>query len=304
MKKTSRDWVSVHLFCDRECFDVLRIGVQRFLILNRKFFKMFFFIRYSENGFHIRLRILPSKYASVHDLKDKIRSYFCDLIIFDEIDLSFKKVYFVHFVDYIPEFTRYGGESNIFLVEKMFYFSSLTVLNFYNLILPKYIRNSYDLLYSFSLIFALKMNLIFIKSFNLSLNYELNFYKRNVSIWLPSVRYGSKIDYSDIQIFNLFETSFENLDPNLINSLLDFYANLCENIITDRNLIDWHKKCLYFSKRFKSVYCDINEFENSFFSIGQSIIHMTNNRLGVLNGDESFLSYIATRILNKFHVGL
>lgn len=119
-------WLSVHLHFDGSIFgdecDRLLLEVVKPIVAcceARCWSQRWFFVRYSEGGSHVRLRIA----ASVETLEEKI-----ELLVADYSESS-GIVTRVEWVPYEPELERYGGTLGVALAEYQFIASSRTALD-------------------------------------------------------------------------------------------------------------------------------------------------------------------------------
>src|SRR5689334_7949597 len=149
------NWISVYIFHDLS-FEKVLIELVKPLILqleNESLLLSYFFIRYWENGPHIRLRVLPNCNADQIEIINQIESYSSTYFNgLKEKDLN----YSIEFNEYIKESGRYGGKEGILIAEKHFKDSSETVIK----ILNDY-NDEWD--YSLAISFALQMHIIFSK---------------------------------------------------------------------------------------------------------------------------------------------
>ena len=114
-EKSQFKWLSVYIYYEGNLDIVLCKLIKPFLneVLN-KYIKHCFFIRYYENGSHIRLRL--KGYLSTLDnsvwpiLENMANDFFSNSI-------KQNKSAYLKIDPYIPEFDRYGGEIGIEIAE-------------------------------------------------------------------------------------------------------------------------------------------------------------------------------------------
>jgi thiopeptide-type bacteriocin biosynthesis protein len=159
----TRSWISIHIFysIDQNPLLVECIGPMMSELCTQGLVQRYFFIRYWENGPHIRLRLLPQPGADEALIKsimtDRLEDFLARKPVFfkmpGQVGPSWRKWFILEygedvfrtkygpsgvipqypdntfrFIDYIPEWDRYGGEQGVDLAERHFHQSSLTVL--------------------------------------------------------------------------------------------------------------------------------------------------------------------------------
>lgn len=170
---------------------------------------------------------------------------------------------------YLPEIDRYGGEGNMTQCEFFFIRSSCLVKNIY-------IENK-SINYENRLLFAISINILIYKT-NLTKN---EFRKANNTFFKEWLNYNSSILKIDkVDLVNSFELAYsKQISNNLIHNvkeILEYFQHILD------------KEFLLIELR-----CPINRK----IGIINSIIHMSNNRLGINNQDESYLSFLTTKIM-------
>jgi len=186
-------WLTAHLFYAGN-FDVfLKSTVLPFVkqVLDSKDAEQFFFIRYNEQGMHIRLRFKGSEDSLLSRVKPHLKNYFSKFfkehpsqrLEFEEVEnvLKAEKMYpnnSVQFMDYEPEFERYGGPTGMRISEMQFECSSRAVLS----LLPKSNRWNNEK----SIGAAIQMHLGFANAFKMDDNDMQKFFERIFLNWLKS----------------------------------------------------------------------------------------------------------------------
>lgn len=120
-------WLSVHLRFDGELYGadgdaLIRHGVGRFVRAARSTgaLRRFFFIRYGDEGPHVRLRLLPRHAEGRRTLRTAV------------LRANFQRLGAtrgLRWITYEPEFDRYGGPSAIPVAERLFHASSRFTLD-------------------------------------------------------------------------------------------------------------------------------------------------------------------------------
>jgi len=299
-------WLSVHLFregnLDKFILDFI-FPLSNFII-SKQLADGFFYIRYGEGGKHIRLRFYGYNTVLENEVKELIISRFNNFIAQypSKTNIPRPPNFFPNdsavFIPYIKETRRYGGEYFLVLAEKQFKYSSEAVFQILNI-------NS-SITYEEKLGKAVILHLIFIYRMGLMKDIELlEFFKLNGKMWTPHacknlygvfnlnvrqdlfIQYASTLDLIKSPIFNAIEFTLFNLsegsnfDIHWIQSWSDKMRTIKfrTNILLSENLI-FNPNKHNFSGCPKT------------WSIFSDMMHMTNNRLGILNSDECFLYYI------------
>ncbi len=139
------------------------------------------------------------------------------------------------------------------------------------------------------------MHVIFAKClFGIDYNRMIDFFKKIYSNWFY---YSVKLDeenqvleyeISKIKIF--FEKSYLNQKVK-VNSLI---SSIINNKLSNDRLNRWFYECNVILKSF----CNSNDNSEQLYFVYDSLIHMTNNRLGIHLRDESFIAYLIFNSLN------
>jgi len=292
--------------------------------------QQYFFIRYWEKGPHIRLRLKGNLDMINSILKPNLEEHFIHYFEskpsrrvepnyppnFSE-DLKWYPNNTLEYYDYEPEFGRYGGPVGIELSEKQFMLSSQTVLEF---IKQKGKTWSYD----DAMGVAIKLHLTFIHAAGLGINEAISFFDFHAKNWLPYTFKNiqeeiTKDDYESQSTLSIqaFEQSFDSQKA----SLIPFHSSLWKamedgNSFDEENLNNWLKENkliledLISKEKEGELSSRTKKYQYQFrpsqypekellWSIFVDFIHMTNNRLGIFNRDESYLSFMMMRCLEE-----
>jgi len=282
------NWISLYIYHNISFEKVLSEFISPFTeyLKDTKEIDRMFFIRYWEGGPHIRFRVLPEFDVDMEGLKNMIVNealeYFSSL---DDPNLVSK----LHFEEYAPEVSRYGGKESLYLAENHFHDSSSKVLELVE-------HNLSDWNYTTALSLALKMHLIFAREVLIDQDQIIRFFEFSCKRWFPSSvkldDQGRVTGHEANKAVTFFHNSFEK-QRGAILSLLKGIWN------TDQ-LSGWMKEWSIDCKKMnelKSVLPD----EEAFFSVLDSCVHMTNNRLGIHLRDEAFISYLLINGVKEFH---
>lgn len=273
--KVNNNWISCYIFCDRTNDEILLKYLKPIvanLLINNSI-SSFFFIRYYENGFHIRLRLKLEKKKN-----KKMQDFlFSQLNRYSET-FPENKVDNILFNEYEPEIERYGGNKAIIVAEDQFQLSSATILQL--------LGSSDNRNYSQAIVNALILHLSFAYSTGLKLREGIPFFYSNFENWAYADVKNTKED---------FETYFQKYKEQFFPALSTLWDVLNENVeLEDKWLNEWVIGMKSISLRLEAIpYLT----KAKRFSILESYVHMSNNRLGLGNEDEPLVSYLIYRFL-------
>lgn len=283
----------------------------------------FFFVRYWENGPHIRLRFKGQKTKLLREVKPLIEKAFQEYLkefSLEDFPVKYRNPRFVSdrtliIAPYEPEIIRYGGEEAMAICENQFQNSSEAVFQ-------ALIENS-SWNYSSALGIAIQMHIAFAVKAGMN-NYDAyQFFTRQFQNWLPSAIFSKggdspqELNKNTSEVLTAFSTSYEKqrnvLEPfaqtiyqSLKNNMTllssSWYLNWCDNIETmHREIILLKKKDrLFIPKTFQETLIQDYRIPQEWY-VYDSLCHMTNNRLGILNQDEGFLGFILARLFKVFN---
>ncbi len=285
--------------------------------------EQFFFVRYWENGPHIRLRFKGQKaklYGEVKPLVEKAFKEYLGKFCTDDNSISHRNPGFVSdktmiIVPYEAETDRYGGEQAMAICEQQFQNSSEAVFQ-------ALIENpSWN--YSQALGIAIQMHIAFAVKTGMT-NYEAyQFFARQFQNWFPSAIHSKvgaspeELDKYKSEVLTAFSESFEKqrdvLEPfaetinqGLRDNITDFssawFRDWCENIeLMHEALLNLKKKGrLFVPESFQKALFIERSMPHEWY-VYDSLCHMTNNRLGILNQDEGFIGFILARLFKDMN---
>jgi thiopeptide-type bacteriocin biosynthesis protein len=276
-----KHWNSYYLYYTIDADHLLREIVHPTVLdIQQKLEKevKFFFIRYFENGYHIRLRMFLSAEESAQflPLLKKHISIYKDLY---KTDLSWKEA------QYIPETERYGNTDTIAHAESQFHATSRFVLH--------HLVNNSTLTDSERYLLAMKTHLIFFKGMGLSPNCCQQVCNRFIQSWLP-------LPFSENQeeqeknrksLLAAFQVQFEAYQALLCENLSIFLDSL--NTAAD----PFAAELLETNHRVKKKYAHAQLPSEAVDEAFLSFIHMTNNRIGIVNAEESYLLFLIMKTI-------
>lgn len=295
-------WFAVYLFYPGELDLVLRELVAPFI---REFFPdeqtdaQYFFIRYWENGNHIRLRInvehslhkvlakvleqrakiFFSQYPAVRKLKDSVNKD-----INQSAGQNLIADHVIQFSVYEPEIIRYGNQQSLAWAEQHFFKSSTFILDW---ICTKKPGTS-------ALIQALRLHLILLLATGWEISRLITVCDFFIDGWLPRL-YISGADMAAQKIFWLkeFETSFNRTKAVILPASKVFWEELTAGT-ANQKVQDLLKTNILILQNYQQA--DFKE--TKFTEIMTSLMHMNNNRLGISNHEEAYGMYCTLQCLD------
>ncbi len=286
-------WISAYLFykgsANKFLIDFVHLFIEK--MQKEKGLSKYFFIRYNEGGPHIRLRLLVEKDKEnkwKERLKKESEIYWS---ITEKNTIKDKKNLCnpIQFVDYIPEINRYGGVHVMEEAEKQFESSSEVVL--YNL--AYYSKNWKD---NTAFLLAIKMHLLFFVSIRFSTEEMKNACKLFVQEWLPVLYDVSKPEKEQQQFFlSEFAKKFDVYKEQMIPVISTFLKDIEINLQKDTWLNTYFLKNANVNKGYKEKKISLKVE----LSITTSFMHITHNRIGIINADEAYLVYLLYKCLEN-----
>jgi len=334
----TKNWISLHIFyvgsLEPLLLDVIEPLVQD--LRERKVLQRFFFIRYWQEGPHIRLRLLPVEDSAGEEVKRRAEEA---LLVYlqhnpslytldnEKRSPSYKEMFLaeyslekwqelygegdempirpnnsVYTVPYEPEYGRYGGLDGIELAEWHFEKSSEIVL--------KLARTTNLHMRSIRLGLAVQLAV----SLSLGLLEEreqvARFFARYEQFWFQN--YGKSGPSPDS-----FEKRFARMRPSLQSRILDLEKGVMQGVQEKRTPLEWEwiehvrelkeRLALLVAEKklvFQNARTDYQPriFANPASTASlllTSYVHMTNNRLGALILDEMYIAYLIRRALEE-----
>lgn len=307
MNNNDSYWLSVYIYqiepfepLIRDCLNPL---VK--ILMNKKDIKQFFFIRYWENGSHIRLRLNGNK-GHLHEkvqpfLREYLDSFFRtklprqDSIRHASSSTNQSNKYNTYeFNEYIPEINRYGGNEAILVCERQFQLSSFMALEVFSL--------DKNWSYNIRLAKAIQLHISFVKAAGLSLKGAKIFFKYIYFNWLSKAMPSKNSDPNSKDIIlEAFEKAFRSQEDIFLLIVKEVWSSDVNRLKTIPHLYSWYTENLSLLKELQMIKSisnssdlpEVTIIEHQYVrGIYESLIHMTNNRLGILNRDESYLAYV------------
>lgn len=321
----SSSWLSAHLYYAEpwEPFLLEAILPLTDQLLEEQLVSHYFFIRYWEKGPHIRLRLKVNG-KQMDQLKTRVSGYFSDYfekypsertlteeMIKVESTIQWHQNNSIVFENYIQEINRYGGPLAFSFATLQFFASTQVVL--------EHLQNVQPWTYDHALGVAIKLHLTFVKAIGMSREKAVLFFEMIFQNWLSRALPSDESELDVIKekghILNQFEKSYavqeeaflpyitgiwEKPAPSVTSDLSTMYHWWHTNQLVAENLQNFLDNELLEARSASSRYEIIpgmNEKQTNHWSILADYLHMTNNRLGVMNRDEPFLAYLLTTVL-------
>lgn len=315
-------WLSAHIYYSEPFEKLLIMGMKPILeqLQKTKEIKGYFFIRYWERGPHIRLRIQADTKMLEEQIKPFLLRTFQEFMKIHPSErkesvwkkLSISQRWYpnnsVQFIQYEPEITRYGGEYCIDIAEKHFQYSSDTVL--------KILALEKDWSYDRALGVAIQLYLSFSHAIGLNISQTISFFSRVYASWIPRAYQlipateGQEETVRMEKLLIAFKSTYEKQKNTLVPFMISFWKQLENKQRFDADwLTEWITKMKETDEKliekqkegklkppFQVQMQNITNLDSKKllerWSVYYSFIHMTNNRLGILNHDEGYLGFL------------
>lgn len=291
----SRDhWASFHLFRAEALDRFLNNAVAPFVaaVLSERLASSFFFIRYWDGGQHIRLRLRTSASRRLsRRTRAHFESYFKAHPSVRQFDphgtVSFPNDS-VQQLPYEPELARYGGGKGVAVSERQFEASSRAVLG---------VMAEREWSYESAVGAALQFHIIFANAVGFDLREAARFFadaSQHFVIpkgWLPPNLTGGLA-------IGQFATLFAGQRERLVALHQDIWSALADGQEFEQEWANrWLRENVDVAKRLRRArgLSATEPWTSVERAIMMSYVHMTNNRLGLLNRDEAYLGYVLMR---------
>lgn len=327
-RKANSKWLAGYIYYGEPLDKVVEEAVIPFVqeVMKNDWIDNFFFIRYWERGPHIRLRFLGDADKLETELKPYWLKYFDEYFkkspsdrqepVFSD-DVAEEHRWFpnnsVQFIEYEPETERYGGDDCLIISEEFFQYSSETIFELMS-------EGEGDWGYDRALGAGIQMHLSMAFGLGMDRSQMIGFFDRYFSRWLPRAYYFFEKDISEEELnkrrketLEAFESTYANQQENLGTFFNQIIELLKENDYEDTWLETWVKgsiatksdldslieKEAYTPTKYYEILEDsgFSKTEQIRWALYDSYVHMTNNRLGILNRDEAYLAFIISKTL-------
>jgi len=287
-------------------------------MLARGLADQYFFIRYWERGPHLRLRFRGEVDVLERELKPEIDACFNDYMRRHPttregwaVEAATLQNWYpndsIQYVTYEPEIERYGGDVGMPIGERQFQASSNAVL--------AAISESDNWDYERALGAAIQLHLAYAHGLGLALADLTSFFALVAEGWLPrAYPYDEKTSIEEHQnkrgeTLKAFESTYSEQKEMLVAFVATLWQALNEGVSFEQEWLNtWHAEMKLIGKDLGEAH-RAGELTMGMYNqraverwkkhdqkqpwlILESYVHMTNNRLGILNMDEAFLGYL------------
>ncbi|UII26791.1 thiopeptide-type bacteriocin biosynthesis protein [Fulvivirga maritima] len=260
-------WLSYHIYTDLDRNTVLTEHVAYLInhLEANNLLRQYFYIRYNEGGPHIRLRLKVEK-SNQPKVSFELKN------CFNSDDFNVQEQI------YQQETSRYGGQISALVCEEHFQLSSETCL--YALTLPSNVLSK-----------ALILHYTMMRSYICEHKALIKLFHSYMTHWFAHSHLAEANKTTNELINTYFEPRYQSMKN------ISFFQNLEKMVLgTKPHATDWLSKWVRGNKHTLNHLNGCLD-DKSFFSVLESLIHMTNNRLGVYNYDEAFLAFLLKRTI-------
>lgn len=319
----SLPWVSAHLFYTNDWEQFLLQGIVPLMqeLTASQAIGQWFFIRYFEAGPHIRLRCQLTEPASVAKVRAALESHFARYFQQhpSERTLLHAKAWnksagpakqwhannTLAFVPYQPEVERYGGPAGIGLAEAQFCASSRAIISALAHARPEQGASG-------ALTTALKMHVVFAAAVGLDARAARRFFNLFHVLWYNTTVGAAAASGGLPDLVTAFGRSFTQMKPQVVPLLKRTRQLATQGADAANPMPDWLSRwqventdiATQLSGHARGGRVAQAMLANtplaatlapdvlSCWGVYLSYVHMTNNRLGLANLDESYLGYV------------
>ncbi|MES2628478.1 MAG: thiopeptide-type bacteriocin biosynthesis protein [Bacteroidota bacterium] len=319
-------WLAAYLYYNEPWDQLLVEALRPFAneIMEAGLAEKYFFIRYWEQGPHIRLRFFGDEKTLETQVKPKLDAWFKAWFAANPSQYDLPEAYAhipaeqnwypnnsVQWIEYEPETERYGGIHALPVAEDQFRSSTDVVLT----VMDESGEWSYDQ----ALGTAIQLHLAFAKAMGMDRNEAAAFYQWVFRSWLPMALPGTvaeKLRPAALEeVIKAFNHQLSEQKDVLAPFVNEFWQALQDDEEFDEAWInDWISSQTAVKQQLTAL-ADQQKIEYPmerspkdndgpwpweklrFWSIYTSYVHMTNNRLGVQNRDEGYLGFLLANFL-------
>lgn len=326
---TATSWLAAHIYYPEPLDVFLLKAVEPFIriVLENRWADQYFYIRYWERGPHIRLRFQGHPGVLENLIKPRLEEHFYRFFQEHPLrreepeqkgDLPEEQRWYpnmsVQYIAYEPESERYGGSHGVRIAERQFQLSSDAAL--------AVMGESDPWDYDRALGAAIQMHLGFAFALGMDLPEAHQFYAHIYHSWffrsyadfqkIP----GPELEQRRFSAQQAFEKTFLLQKSALVNFHRMIWEAFSEGALFEEEwlnlwiagmkkiyleLEDARRQGQLFYPAWINRREDARAQEDRFdlWLILDSLVHMTNNRLGILNRDEAYLGYLIEKSLEE-----
>jgi thiopeptide-type bacteriocin biosynthesis protein len=287
-------WASFHLFRADPLDQFLTTAITPFVakIATEGLVSGFFFVRYWEGGAHIRLRL---RTKSMRPLVQCTRSYFEQYFKahpsvrrFEPLSSGMFANDSVQEIEYQPEVSRYGGPKCIAISERQFEASSRAILS---------VIAERQWSYESAIGTAIQLHIIFASAMGFDVHEAAKFFAEASNQFLVTndcLPAGLTVK----RAVELFAESFAAQRDRLVGLQREVWSAMETGQQFEQEWANrWALGNIDTAKRLRRARAlkARERWTKAEQDIMKSYVHMTNNRLGVLNRDEAYVGYVLMR---------
>ena len=315
-KRDPQNWLSFHFFLPEPHTDFLLTRIYPLVsdLYDQQLILQFFFIRYGDNGPHIRLRLLCENQEQMDKVMEVVANQFKDSFEIDaqlQADGNYPENS-VQIIDYEREVDRYG-ENSIDLIEDHFCVSSEFSLSMLNETADVYNDEN-------SLGFVLQMQTYYTHGLGMDDEETILFLETAFEAYLNSMmEKGEEFETNKANAISEFNTSYEKSKEgihnvfgqiwNMLNdeevdkSNHDFYTHTLQMTETmeeyyEKGLLSWREKSTFIQEKE-----NLTESQRMTWATYLDLYHLLNNRMGFLQPEnEAYLLYVLKESLRRLTV--
>jgi len=293
-------WLSAYIYfrgagihksaCDDVILDVIYPFVRT--CERHNWISRYFFVRYNENGPHIRLRLLGEDETLRDTVKPQLKKHVQEAL---RSDLRPKEHgdEIVHWIPYERETNRYGGQEGVRLAEQFFHCSSEVCF--------KLLKKSRGQARSSRLGTGLLSMVVLLYAFSRTQEQAvqlMNQYKEGY------LRYKVLDDDQASDLQEIFEEMYEQQGETLSRYVNETKSRLERGVPLTDALDVYYRNLIEISDRFHDLFqkgllakdqAVLNSWGQAIRTIIPNYLHMNNNRLGITLLEESYLAYLIAR---------
>ncbi len=326
-----QNWLSAHLFYTDPIDIFLAKAVKKYTdtAIKTGAAERFFFIRYQEQGPHVRLRFQGENSVLENIVAPNLVEHFSNFFRTfpsKRIEPSWhpdtpkSELWLpnnsVHFINYEPELARYGGETGLQIAESQFFSSSKTVLE---MMLPV-LNNTWS--YQQAMGTAIRLHLGMVYALGMDIDKAADFFAEVYAHWLPFAIARERVTQAQYEHhIKMMSDNFEQGFQEQKESMMSYHAACWEAFMQEEEfeetyLDEWLRdnRRIGFELRLAQaqqlltprppefrmkMQGNIEPDEYELWRYFADFVHLTNNRLGIGNEDESYMAYLMMRSLEE-----
>lgn len=319
--KRTEKWLSAHIYSTAPWEHFFHSSLFPFVdtAVKTGIISQYFFERKTDRGAHIRLCIKGEASTLDTILKPHLKEHIINYLeVYPSVRIDpdypdhFPENYkwfpnnSIQFFSYEPNVNHFGGSVAQSICEEQFYYGSMAVLQIVK-------DKKYDWTYDDAMVHAIQTHVVFAHAVGLSLSEVIQFFQFSYRKGLKKISqkgthsnnpYQQESETLDIE--RTYERAFEFQRVVMRRILDQLWTDLDSNLegLTD-TMQDWHVHNQLISQKLQQVQ-EMGQLEltneassavNPLWELYTTFIYKMNNRLGIAERDESFISFIIVKSL-------